>query len=68
MCVMECPNQAIAMGKKIYEIDPSKCTECVGFYDTPTCVSVCPIHCIKQDPTHVETKEQLMIRFKKLNS
>ncbi len=48
MCLMECPNQAIKMGKKTYEIDPARCTECKGFYDSPTCVNVCPIHCIKK--------------------
>lgn len=48
MCEMECPNHAISMGAEIYEIDPDKCTECKGFYDSPTCVSVCPIHCIKK--------------------
>ena len=50
MCDPECPNQAIYFGQKIYEIDPDKCTECVGHYDSPTCVSVCPIDCIKPDP------------------
>ena len=30
MCDPECPNEAIYMGAKIYQIDPTKCTECVG--------------------------------------
>ena len=30
VCEPECPNQAIAMGEEHYEIDPDKCTECVG--------------------------------------
>ena len=30
VCEPECPNQAIYMGPDIYEIDPHKCTECVG--------------------------------------
>ena len=51
MCDPECPNQAITLGKEIFEIDPDKCTECVGHYDTPTCVSVCPIDCIKKTLT-----------------
>ena len=41
MCEPECPNQAISMGEKVYEIDPLRCTECVGHYDAPTCVAVC---------------------------
>ena len=30
MCLPECPNTAIFEGDKIYEIDVSRCTECVG--------------------------------------
>jgi ferredoxin len=43
VCEPECPNEAIYQGAEIYEIDPSKCTECVGHYDTPQCVEVCPV-------------------------
>ena len=64
MCEPECPNQAISMGDAIYEIDPDRCTECVGHYDKPTCESVCPIdHCIKIDPNHVESEEDLLTKF-----
>lgn len=63
MCDPECPNQAITLGAQIYEIDPNKCTECVGHYDKPTCVSVCPIDCIKPDINHIETEEQLLAKF-----
>jgi Uncharacterized Fe-S center protein len=37
MCEPECPNEAISMGFDTYEIDPNKCTECVGYYDHSTC-------------------------------
>ncbi len=63
MCDPECPNEAIALGEKVYEIDPDKCTECVGHYDNPTCVSVCPIDCIIKDPDNVEDEEQLLGKF-----
>lgn len=66
MCEPECPNGAIYMGQKIYEIDPDKCTECVGHYDNPTCVSVCPIDCIKKDPKHNESLDQLAEKFLRL--
>ncbi len=46
MCEPECPNQAISEGYKIYEIDVDLCTECIGYYDQPTCIQVCPIDCI----------------------
>ena len=45
VCEPECPNEAISQGAEIYEIDPGKCTECVGHYDTPQCVEVCPVDC-----------------------
>ncbi|MBS0040749.1 YfhL family 4Fe-4S dicluster ferredoxin [Shewanella sp. M16] len=63
MCEPECPNQAITMGEEIYEIDPDRCTECVGHYDKPTCVSVCPIDCIDPDQNRVESNDELLVKF-----
>ncbi|ATC88428.1 hypothetical protein PARC_b0191 [Pseudoalteromonas arctica A 37-1-2] len=51
------------MGAKIYQIDANKCTECVGHYDKPTCVSVCPIDCIKPDPNKRESLDELADKF-----
>ena len=67
MCLPECPNEAIFEGKKIYHIDALRCSECVGFYPEPTCVAVCPIHCVKPDPQHVETHEELCLKFETLH-
>ena len=56
VCEPECPNDAIYMGAEIYEIDPHKCTECVGHFDEPQCVQVCPgSRCIPVNPAHVES-------------
>lgn len=66
MCEPECPNQAIYMGEKVYEINPDLCTECVGYYDNPTCISVCPLDVITKDPEHVENQESLYEKFKQL--
>ena len=66
VCEPECPNEAIYMGDEIYEIDPTKCTECVGHYDEPQCVEVCPVDCIPKDPDHEESEEQLMAKYEKL--
>ncbi|ACA87777.1 MULTISPECIES: YfhL family 4Fe-4S dicluster ferredoxin [Shewanella] len=63
MCEPECPNQAITMGEEIYEIDPELCTECVGHYDKPTCISVCPIDCIDPDPDHNESDDELLVKY-----
>lgn len=66
MCEPECPNQAIYMGEKVYEINPDLCTECVGYYDNPTCISVCPLDVIIKDPEHVENQDSLYEKFKQL--
>jgi len=66
VCEPECPNAAIFQGNEIYEINPDLCTECVGHYDTPQCVEVCPVDCIPKDPDRVETKDQLLDKYKKL--
>ena len=66
VCEPECPNEAIAMGPEIYEIDPGKCTECVGHFDTPQCTEVCPVACIEVHPQHSETREVLMLRYEGL--
>ena len=64
VCEPECPNSAISQGEEIYEIDPNLCTECVGHYDEPQCVQVCPVDCIQLDPNNVESKEELMEKYK----
>ena len=66
VCEPECPNEAIYMGTEIYEIDPHKCTECVGHFDEPQCVQVCPVSCIPVNPLHVETQEQLLAKYRRL--
>ncbi len=68
VCEPECPNEAIYQGEEIYEIDPSRCTQCVGHFDTPQCIEVCPVDCIIPDPNHAETDEQLQTKYEKLTS
>lgn len=60
-CLSECPNHAISEGYP-YVINPELCTECVGFYNEPQCVNVCPVEAIIPDPAHQESKEELMQR------
>jgi len=66
-CEPECPNEAISEGEEIYTIDPDKCTECVGAYDSSRCVEVCPVDCCVPDDAHKESKEQLLEKWKKLH-
>lgn len=63
VCEPACPNLAISMGPEIYEIEPSLCTECVGHYDEPQCVALCPVACIPISPQHVESREVLQARY-----
>jgi ferredoxin len=66
VCEPECPNEAISQGQEIYQIDPLKCTECVGHFDKPQCREVCPVDCIPLDPDHAETNDELQAKFVKL--
>jgi ferredoxin len=66
VCEPECPNEAIYQGVEYYEIDPVKCTECVGHFDTPQCVEVCPVECIPKDPDQDETEFQLWKKYRRL--
>jgi ferredoxin len=56
------------MGEEIYEIHPHLCTECVGHFDTPQCVEVCPVECIPKDPGNQETQAQLQLKYQNLMS
>lgn len=66
VCEPVCPNEAISMGAEIFEIDPRRCTECVGHFDAPQCREVCPVDCIPLDPEHPETRQQLMDKYHRL--
>ena len=66
ICEPECPNTAIYRGEVIYEIDPNRCTECVGHFDEPQCAIVCPVECIPVDPDHLETKDELWEKYHQL--
>jgi ferredoxin len=66
VCAPACPNAAITQGETIYEIEPSRCTECVGHFDTPQCIEVCPVECILVDPAHPESREQLETKYRQL--
>jgi ferredoxin len=81
-CEPECPNTAIyaggvawelggqtspAIAQDIYYIVPSKCTECVGFYDHEACAAVCPVDCCIPDPNIPETEDMLLKRARTLH-
>jgi ferredoxin len=80
-CVEPCPNDAIFPGDEEYVhrggtypplsdhfyIVPERCTECVGFYDTPQCIEACPVDCIAPDPQRAESRDQLLARKAELH-
>ncbi len=66
VCAPVCPNEAIHQGESIYEIDPRRCTECIGHHDEPQCVVVCPVECIDPDPAHQETEQQLLAKLMRM--
>ena len=66
VCEPECPNEAISLGPEIYQIDPDRCTECVGHFDEPQCVVVCPVECIDPDPANPENEPQLLAKLRQL--
>ncbi len=69
VCVLECPNEAIDEGDGImYHIDADKCTECVGAFDEPQCVLVCPAECIVIDPNNQESQEQLQAKYERMHA
>jgi len=65
-CLDECPTTAIEEGDPIYVIDSDRCTECVGFYDEPACVAVCPVDCIVPDPDNIENLAELKLKLKQI--
>ena len=67
-CEAECKNEAISEGQEIYIIDPDRCTECVGNFESPKCSEVCPVDACVSDPEYEENKEQLLEKWCRLHS
>ena len=66
-CELECPNLAISEGEATYVIDPDRCTECVGARELPSCARVCPAGACVPDPSHSETRAQLLDKWRELH-
>lgn len=66
VCEPACPNEAIYEGSEIYEIDPDRCTECVGHFDAPQCQIVCPVDCILVDAVRNESVAELQMKYDRL--
>jgi len=66
-CEPECPNDAISLEGDLYIIDPTLCTECVGFNDTPACAAICPIDVCIPDELRRESEDDLFARALRLH-
>ena len=66
-CEAECPNDAISKGDTVSVINPVKCTECIGSFESSRCAEVCPFEASVPDPKHKESREQLLSKWKKLH-
>ena len=69
-CEPECPNGAISRSEAagLFVVSAERCTECVGAYDQPRCVDVCPVDCIAPDPAHAETRAELQEKYARLHA
>jgi ferredoxin len=67
VCEPECPNDAISEGSEIFQIDPSLCTECVGFHEAEQCAAVCPVDCCVPDPNNAELEQGLFDRARAIH-
>ncbi len=68
VCESECPNRAISEGDIVYTINPALCTECIGHFDEPQCVRICPIDCIVIDTVKNESHDVLLQRYTSLTT
>jgi len=66
-CEPECKNEAIKEGDTLYDVDPDKCTECIGWFESSKCAEVCPVDACELDPDRQESREQLLDKWKRLN-
>jgi len=66
-CEDECPNGAISMGEEIFVIEPTLCTECVGFSNEQACAAACPPDVCIQDPARVESEDALFERARQIH-
>ncbi|MBO9715467.1 MAG: ferredoxin, partial [Pseudoxanthomonas sp.] len=41
-------------------------SECVGHFDEPQCVVVCPVECIDPDPAFPESQQDLLAKLLRL--
>ncbi len=66
-CELECPNEAITEEESIFSINPDRCTECVGSYESSRCTEICPVDACHPDRNFPEPTEQLLAKWRGLH-
>jgi len=71
LCSELCPMGAIrpptrTSGLPTYDVDPARCTECVGHFAWPRCASYCRLNAIQMDPEQFESRTTLLRKWRKL--
>ncbi len=68
LCVELCPVSAIqppdpSRRRWTTQIDPERCTECVGHFAWPRCVAVCRVGGIVKNVERIETRTSLLQKW-----
>jgi ferredoxin len=60
-CQTACPTGAIAIQDNVFLIDSTLCNDCLGYYGTPQCASVCPTNaaCLPSEQVTGGTKNHI---------
>jgi ferredoxin len=71
LCSELCPVSAIRPpirpgGLPAYDVDPARCTECVGHFAWPRCAPLCRLEAIRMDPAHFESRTTLLRKWRTL--
>ena len=71
LCAEVCPLSAIRRptrenGLMAHEIDPERCTECVGHYAWPQCVAHCRLEAIVLDRERFESRTMLLRKWRRI--
>ncbi|ACK70550.1 4Fe-4S ferredoxin iron-sulfur binding domain protein [Gloeothece citriformis PCC 7424] len=55
-CLVQCPTGAIEKVNDVLVIDSTLCNDCLGYYGTAQCASICPTNggCVKSDSLREE--------------
>jgi ferredoxin len=70
LCAEVCPLSAVRRptrlnGLQAHEIDPERCTECIGHFGWPRCAVLCRMEAIQLDTDRFETRATLLRKWRR---